>query len=105
MIDALGDGCASKETRLAALSVCSQLANQPAAFPSLLASDPGAGDAMAAGALGSVLVCARSSGAATDADAGAVAEALLVVASVANADRGFNPEKLLTACPPGVSIT
>ena len=60
---------------------------------------------MAAGALGSVLVCARSSGAATDADAGAVAEALLVVASVANADREFNPEKLLTACPPGVSIT
>lgn len=105
MIDALGDGCASKETRLAALSVCSQLANRPAAFPSLLASDPGAGDAMAAGALGSVLVCARSSGAATDADAGAVAEALLVVASVAAADREFNPEKLLTACPPGVSIT
>ena len=105
MIDALGDGCASKETRLAALSVCSQLANRAPAFPSLLASDPGAGDAMAAGALGSVLVCARSSGAATDADAGAVAEALLVVASVANADREFNPEKLLTACPPGVSIT
>ena len=105
VIDALGDGCASKETRLAALSVCSQLANRAPAFPSLLASDPGAGDAMAAGALGSVLVCARSSGAATDADAGAVAEALLVVASVANADREFNPEKLLTACPPGVSIT
>ena len=83
VIDALGDGCASKETRLAALSVCSQLANRAPAFPSLLASDPGAGDAMAAGALGSVLVCARSSGAATDADAGAVAEALLVVASVA----------------------
>ena len=41
---------------------------------------------MAAGALGSVLVCPRSSGAATDADAGAVAEALLVVASVAAAD-------------------
>ena len=60
---------------------------------------------MAAGALGSVLVCPRSSGAATDADAGAVAEALLVVASVAVADREFNPEKLLTACPPGVSIT
>ena len=105
VIDALGDGSASKETRLAALSVCSQLANRAPAFPSLLASDPGAGDAMAAGALGSVLVCARSSGAATDADAGAVAEALLVVASVANADREFNPEKLLTACPPGVSIT
>ena len=56
VIDALRDPAASVDARLAALSLCAQLASRTAgdAFPGVLASEPGAGHAMASGALAAV---------------------------------------------------
>ena len=108
VIDALRDPAASVDTRLAALRVCAQLASRTAgdAFPRVLASEPGAGHAMASGSLAAVARIAgeRDSGPGTDADAAAVAEALLVVAACAVAVDDFDLDALLREYPPGVAI-
>ena len=105
VIDALRDPAGSVDACLAALSVCAQLANRSSAFPGILASEPGAGHAMAAGSLAAVArIAGERGGPGTDADAAAVAEALLVVAVCAVADDDFNLDALLREYPPGVAI-
>ena len=111
VIDALRDPAASGDARLAALSLCARLASRAAGdrgcFRGVLASEPGAGQAMAAGALAAVARIAGERGGGgpgTDAAAAAVAEALLVVAACAVADDDFDLDALLREYPPGVAI-